>query len=126
MSDGGAFTHGFGPASSSSSGDSIARDQVREVRVAENVSLPEAARLGQEHIQPLESRVDHPLRTAPKRASAVVEGSPDADHHRDAEAAGDHRHPFLLQRRTQTDPQNVWTCLLELGLQFLDLPVVPD
>src|SRR5215213_2475961 len=66
-------------------------------------------------VDPLEAALLHPARRHRDPAGVEVESGPDADHHRNVEAVAHSRHPLLLLRHADADPEHVRAGLVDLA-----------
>jgi hypothetical protein len=90
----------------------IPEDAVQKGGIVAQVAPPEATRLADEAIEPLEPASLHPFRSLWQRSGVNVEGRPHADENRCVQTPDVVGHPSLLLRRTQAHPDDVGPCLV--------------
>src|SRR4051794_9839137 len=89
-------------------------EREHEARVVVQVAREESPRLLRDAVRPLEPAVLHPRRGLRDATRVEVEGGADSTHDRHLEALADVRHPLLLLRHADADPEHVRLRLVDL------------
>src|SRR5687768_14848443 len=85
----------------------LAREGGQETRVVVQVARQEPARLLDDPVRPLEPALLHPAWRLRDPPGMEVEGRAHAAHHRYLDAVAHARHPLLLLRDADPDPQHI-------------------
>src|ERR671936_180104 len=76
-------------------------------RVVDEVATPEPPGFGVETEEPLQAPALHPLRRLAHPPGVKIEGRADADENRRVQISTHSRHPQVLFRRAEPDPDDV-------------------
>src|SRR4051812_18557105 len=88
-------------------GGELPRELHQEGRVVVEVARQQSTRLLGNPISPLETAILHPRRRLRDAARMEVEGGPHGGHHRHVEPLAHVRHPLLLLRHADANPEDV-------------------
>src|SRR5215218_4752331 len=92
----------------------LATERQHEARVEVEVAREQAARLLRDPVDPFEAALLHPRRRLRDAPRVEVEGRADGAHHGHVEPRAHPRHPLLLLRHADADPQHVRARVVDL------------